>query len=248
VEVVEMTTATAPNRALAPTAAEIRAVLETVRATEADAVVHDLTGAVKDLWDDLRPSEQERLEVLIEPIYKLGDEFEAAVIEAAIMAGVRFGEEFPEAPRYSSIDATARPSNRVAPIPISPAAAAANEQAADVHRKLDPDAQRPARAPYLRLEETMSELVSDAMLAIGAVTTSGDLDPKATEIFGDLRDVTDRITDVLAEHVYKATRSYLEQKAAMITETKILDDMEREVEDAVARASSPATPGPRAAR
>lgn len=102
----------------APTEAEIRAALQAaLDASRFDVggFVYDITmplhfippneGAAPNpaLWGDLRPSEAERLSVLVEEIYGLADGFEralgAAVVEAGVRAGLTFVAEHPDAPR-----------------------------------------------------------------------------------------------------------------------------------------------------
>jgi hypothetical protein len=55
------------------------------------------------LWDDLRPTEAERLSDLLEAIYHQADAWEAEVLakitEAVVAAGVQFAAEYPDAPR-----------------------------------------------------------------------------------------------------------------------------------------------------
>lgn len=84
----------------------------------------------------------------------------------------------------------------------------ANERAAEVYRQLEGKA-GPA---YLRLEECVNELCSEAMHAIGAETAAGDLDPAAQELFGDVDRVIGQVAQELAEHVHQATRRYLESQ------------------------------------
>jgi hypothetical protein len=104
----------------APTEAEIRTAVEGAlgRSREIDvgSWVHELVQPIayyppEDrinrppdcLWDNLRPSEAERLSALVEQIYVAADEWETYVVqqitERILAAGLTFASEFPDAPR-----------------------------------------------------------------------------------------------------------------------------------------------------
>ena len=54
------------------------------------------------LWDDLRPSEAERLAELAGSVYDLEESIERMITDAVVAAALAFAAEFPEAPRAGS--------------------------------------------------------------------------------------------------------------------------------------------------
>jgi hypothetical protein len=53
------------------------------------------------LWTNLDPSEQARLEELIDTVYDMSDSLKAKVVDATVRAALTFAAEYPNAPRAS---------------------------------------------------------------------------------------------------------------------------------------------------
>jgi len=93
----------------APTEGEIRALVDApvVDVTdEIGATVYDIVRVLQDegLWTDLRPSQEKRLEDLIESVYAKTDAFVVdelipAIRGFAVEAALTFAAEYPDAPR-----------------------------------------------------------------------------------------------------------------------------------------------------
>ena len=105
--------------ATAPTEAEIRALL-TEANEDIGAVVYDFTrlvhhvprsergpAYVPGLWEDLRPSEQERLETLLEECYALEEPIRQMVLDRVTAACLAFAHEYPDAKRVPIAEAVA---------------------------------------------------------------------------------------------------------------------------------------------
>jgi hypothetical protein len=102
----------------APTEREIRAILEPAKAAMADSLgeaIHEATSLigytypheraeayVGGVWDNLRPSEEGRLEGHIEAAYTdLYDSLAQAIVDRVTTAALRFAKEYPNAPRVA---------------------------------------------------------------------------------------------------------------------------------------------------
>lgn len=111
-----MATATADEVVSASRSAELRTAIDAGWTSAEDKLgvaadvfldivgyVSEVDGAISDLWDDLRPSEAERLRAIVA-------EAKATVVQdclfelrnAALEAAVRFASEFPDAPRKAA--------------------------------------------------------------------------------------------------------------------------------------------------
>lgn len=66
---------------------------------------------------------------------------------------------------------------------------------------------------HRKVSDLLVEIGTEAMLEIGAKTNSGDLDPEAEALFGDYSVAQTQLDQEIVEHVYRATRLYLERKA-----------------------------------
>lgn len=95
-----------------PTEEEIRALIndhlgpfdvgEAISEVIALVSYHDEDSAQEGpLWTNLDPSEQTRLEELIDGVYDMADEFEAQVVDATVHAALTFAAEYPNAWRAS---------------------------------------------------------------------------------------------------------------------------------------------------
>lgn len=91
----------------------------------------------------------------------------------------------------------------------------ANRVSDRVYQRLEPRADGTADGTYLRLEELVSELASEAMHAIGAETESGELDPAAEECFADTSSMLAQVREEIAEHVFRSTLRFLESRPAI---------------------------------
>ena len=95
-----------------PTEGEIRALInENLGPFEVGEAISQVTALISyddadpvhegRLWTNLDPSEQARLEELIDTVYDMADAFEAQVVDATIHAALTFAAEYPNAPRAS---------------------------------------------------------------------------------------------------------------------------------------------------
>jgi len=98
----------------APTEAEIRATL-TEANDDIGAVVYEFTRLVHyvpkekrgpawtpGVWDDLRPSERDRLDSLLEECYAIEEPIRQMILDRVTAAALTFAQEFPDAKRTAA--------------------------------------------------------------------------------------------------------------------------------------------------